>query len=400
MRMNVKIWLSLWLLLLYWPVQAAEVDNLYSVELAVPDQSTSVRLEAFRQAFREVIVKVTGNEQVLSNPALQRPLKSSARYVREFRYLQREVTPESEAVQKDSPLQENQQPEVNPQQPTTPDAMLPLATSTAQQPVSDSQLFLRVTFNQDALENLLRTHQIAIWGRQRPSTLLLVAMEIDDQPRIISGDSASELVDALSKLADKRGLPVLFPLMDLEDQQQFSTWDIRQMNLQNLSVAAARYAPDALLVGSVQERPGKGWLANWQAQFSGKQFSWQFKAKELNGILDQAMQQTAQLLASDYALQSGLSQDQTVMLDVDQMTGLASHVQVLRYLQSLDAVESARPVLFDQDRVLYRVRLRNSSDDLSRLIALGSMLEQLDLPQIDATTDEQIVRMNYRLIGQ
>ena len=114
--------------------------------------------------------------------------------------------------------------------------------------------------------------------------------------------------------------------------------------------------------------------------------------------MNQALAQLAQTLASEYALESYAAFDQDILFSVDQMTALPDHIKVLKYLQSLDAVEAARLVLIEQDRVTYRVKLRNTAEDLSRLIALGYVLEQLDLPQINAATDDQTVMMSYRLI--
>lgn len=376
-----RSWLAGWLLLMALGAQAAQVENLYTIEVAVPDQTTRVRLDAFKQAFRDVIVKVSGSEEALSNPGMKRPLRSSSRYVLQFRY----VTRKKPAAEQDAMATAN---------PPT----LPVDAATPDGATDSDQLYLLVTFNQDSLENLLRSNNISIWGKQRPSTLLLIGYDVDRQARMIAGDNEPALVDEISALAEKRGLPVLFPLMDLEDRQQFSVQDVLNANMQAISMAAARYAPDALLVGQLSTRTGEDWQGRWLAQFSGKRFEWRYNNSEREKVLDQAMNQLARLLASEYALQSGGTTQQDVLFSVDRMNALQDHVRVLAYLKSLDAVASARLVLIDQDKVTYRVKLRNSSDDLSRLISFGSTLEQLDLPQIDASSDDQTILMNYRLL--
>lgn len=360
----IRIWLVALLLLTGLNVQAAQVENLYSVEIAVPDQTTSVRLDAFKQAFRDVIVKISGSDEALKNPGLARPLKSSSRYVLQFHYQLRK----------------------------------PDIADSADQASANEQLFLLVSFNPDAVESLLRNNNISIWGNQRPSTLLLISSAPKGAAQLVSDDSTPELVTALEKQARKRGLPVLFPLMDLEDRQQFSVQDVLQKNLQNLSVAAARYAPDALLVGRLIGSADSKWQGAWLAQFSGKRFDWTFTAATRDSVLDQAMTHLARLLASEYALQSGNGVEQDVLLNVDQVATLQDHVRVLAYLKSLDVVASARLVLIDGARASYRLKMRNSSDDLSRLIGLSSVLEQIDLPQIDASSGDQTIHMNYRLL--
>ena len=67
--------------LLCFPAQAVTVEDLFTVELPVADQTTSLRLESFSDAFKQVIVKVSGSDDALQSPAFKRPIANSARYV-------------------------------------------------------------------------------------------------------------------------------------------------------------------------------------------------------------------------------------------------------------------------------------------------------------------------------
>lgn len=339
-------------------VQAAVVEDLYSVDLPVPDQTTTQRLAIFNQAFREVIVKVSGSDEALSQPGFKRPLSNSARYVRQFRYL---VTKDQNSAN-----------------------------------VDEGQLTLRVTFNQDQVENLLRENNIAVWGKERPSTLLLINLGVNKNTSLVSSDTTPGMVDNLDKIASRQGLPVLFPLLDLEDRVILGVQDIIRLNEANISALAARYAPDAVLTGQVIGQSGKGWIGTWKVRFSNQVFDWSFRAGSRQDVLTQAMNQLAKTLASEYALQSYQAFEQVTLLTIDQMDELTDHIKVQNYLQSLDAVESVRLVLIDADKVTYRIKLRNTVEDLHRLISLGYVLEQLELPQINAATDDQTVLLNYR----
>jgi len=341
-------------------LQAVVVDDLYTIELPVPDQTTSQRLDIFKQAFRDVIVKVSGSTQVLDNPGLSRPLKSSARYVHQFRYITRKDETEES--------------------------------------FDGGQLFLRVAFNQDAIENLLRSNDIPVWGKERPGTLLLISYQLNKNTSIVSSDTTPEILQELDALAQKQGLPVLFPLLDLEDRLLFGVQDITGSNSENLALASARYSPDATLVGKISGQVGKGWRAQWQLNFSDRIYNWSFQSSSRQVLMSQAIAQLAQTLAQEYALESVPALDEDILFTVDQMLQLTDHVKVLAYLQSLDAVETVRPVLIVEDSVTYRVKLRNSTEDFSRLIALSYVLEQLELPQINTASDDKAIIMNYRLV--
>lgn len=339
-------------------LQAAQVENLYTVELPVADQTTAQRLAVFNQAFREVVVKISGTDAALEHPGFERPLKNSSRYVHQFRYV-----------------------------------ILKNETSNA---FDSGQLILRVDFNQELVENLMRENDIPVWGKERPSTLLLISYDVNKNASLVSSDTTPDLVDELDEMANRLGLPVLFPLLDLEDRMIMGVRDIMNSNDANIDALAARYGPDAVLSGQLIGRAGKGWQGVWQARFSDQLFSWTYQAASRQDALNQAISQLARTLASEYALESYKYFEQDVLFSVDQMTGVEDHIKVQKYLQSLDAIESARVILIDSDKVTYRVKLRNTAEDLHRLISLGYVLEQLELPQINAATDDLTVIMNYR----
>jgi len=81
--------------------------------------------------------------------------------------------------------------------------------------------------------------------------MLLISYEVNKSASIVSSDTTPEIVEQLDALAHDQGLPVLFPLMDLEDRLQFGVQDIIESNSENITMAAARYAPDAVLVGLI-----------------------------------------------------------------------------------------------------------------------------------------------------
>ena len=50
---------------------AGVVDDLYEAKVSIEDQSSSSQRQARRQAFREVLVKISGNRQILTSRVLR-----------------------------------------------------------------------------------------------------------------------------------------------------------------------------------------------------------------------------------------------------------------------------------------------------------------------------------------
>lgn len=351
-------------LLLSNPASAVRVENLYSVELPVPDQTTAERLKVFSEAMRKVLVKLTGDENVVQLPGLQGPIQRAARFVQEYRYSSRQPASKKSNANPDK---------------------------------TEESLYLRVHFDARALDRLLRENQLRLWGIERPSTLMLLAVQRGNRLVPVAGDTTPQLVAVINRLADDRGLPVLLPLNDLEDSRLLDARRIRNRDDVMISSLSARYAPDAVLVGSLTKAGAAGWRGEWQLRFSQRQSDWSFEAVTPAAVIDQALSRLARTLASEYALDTSMAGSQELMLTVEDVNTLDDLLRVSRYLKSLEAIEAVRPRLVEPNRVGFRLRLRNAAQDLSRLISLGDVLEQEELPQLQAGGGDSLVHLRYRL---
>ncbi|MDH3218388.1 MAG: DUF2066 domain-containing protein [Gammaproteobacteria bacterium] len=343
------------------PAGAVIVEDLFSVELPVADQTTALRLESFSQAFRQVVVKVSGSDDALNSPAFERPIERSARYVKQFRYISREQSEDED--------------------------------------LEASRLYLRIDFDQQLIESLLREHNFPVWGRERPSSLLVISYDVNENIKLVADDSTPDLVEALDRAASVHAVPVLFPLMDLADISLVKISDIVSRQYDNIYTMAKRYAPDALLVGQIIGRSGEGWQGDWEVRFADQIFKWKHRASSKQDVIDQVIRHLARILALEYALEDHRRVEQSLLLSVSALDGIDKLIKVQKYLQSLNAVDSVRVAMVNRDVVTYRLKLRNDPEDLQRLIEFGEVLEQEDFPQLRTQGEEQII-LNYSFIDR
>ena len=342
------------------PAKAVIVEDLFTVELPVADQTTSLRLEAFSEAFKQVIVKASGSDDALLSPAFKRPIQNSARYVKQFRYVNRSL-PDDEDFE-------------------------------------GGRLFLQIDFDQQSIENLLRENNFPVWGRERPSSLLVISYDVNENIKLVSDDSTPDLLEALDQAAIQHAVPVLFPLMDLQDLSLVGISDVVSREYDTIRTMAGRYSPDALLVGQIVGRSGKGWEGDWEVRFADQIFKWNFEASSKQAVIDQVIKHLAKILALEYALEDHRRVEQSLLLSVSSMDGLKDMIAVQKYLGSLNVVERVRVALINQNVVTYQLKLRNDAADLQRLIEFGDILEQEDFPQVN-TGDDQII-LNYSFIDR
>jgi len=197
--------LCLLLLLPAASVRAATQD-LFDAEVVVPNQTTGVRSRAMRSALEEVLVRVAGQDAVLTTAPAKRMLKKPDALVQQYRYFNE---PESEP-----PL-----------------------------------LKLWVRFDGDAIRKSLQQEGQAYWGNERPDTLVWLAVEDRGKRYVVAADDGTEVHQQIAQAAKQRGVPIVFPLMDLEDQSQVRFSDIWGGFFENVMAASKRYNPQAVLIG-------------------------------------------------------------------------------------------------------------------------------------------------------
>ncbi|MFT5663287.1 MAG: hypothetical protein ACI9JR_000670 [Gammaproteobacteria bacterium] len=362
--MRMKFYLLLSALLIWipsWPATAVVVDDLYTIELPVADQTTSHRLEAFSEAFQQVLTKVSGSDEAQESSAISRLTPGSSRYVKQFSYVNRPGVDAEGAAQ--------------------------------------NFMYLKIDFDQQQIEQILRNHSFPVWGRERPSILLVINSQAGGKIQLVSGDATPEIVSMLDTAALNRGVPTLLPLMDLEDIGLISVADVTSRRFDTIGNMAVRYGPDALVVGEIVEQSAESWRGAWEVRFAEQIFKWKFQAETSQAVIDELVMHLASVLALEYALEDHQRNEQDLLLQVSSMSDLSRLISVQKYLESLNAVESAHVSFISGSDVTFRLKLRNSTEDLQRLIEFGNVLEQQGFPQINAQTQGGAI-INYNYVGR
>lgn len=176
-------------------------------------------------------------------------------------------------------------------------------------------------------------------------------------------------------------------------------------NIDAINTLGLRYQSDVVFVGELMGADEKGWKGVWQSQFSGKLFQWKNKASTKEQILENTMAYLAKILAQEYALGSIKENANSVIIEVSNIATLDEYLLVGRYFSNLAVVEKTQVQLLSNDRVSFKLELRNSPEELQRLIGLGDVIEQVDLPVINTSLEEsgdaltpEALKLTYRLL--
>ncbi len=380
--------------LLAWSAASATIlKNLYEVGVPVITQDAKERKQAIKQAFEILLVRVTGKRDLPQTATGQLMIKNARRYVSSFRYEILELPPvEQTPPEETETVNDADQPELDQVEP-------PVQTDQSEEVIDQAPTptqKLVVTFDEKAVKNTLWKQKLPVWGKTRPSTLLWVAVQDEEQRILLDASEPTALLSYFEKQAEKRGVPILFPLLDLEDQININVTDVWGAFKEPIKNASLRYQPEAILTARLFLDPFGSWQARWTLYQGSDEIDWQVNAADLESVVIAGLDQLADRLAQRYAHVSSVQDDSEFLIYITDVKSLADYVRVSKYLNGLATIKRAELVQVKGDELVYRLDLRSSPQALKQAIKLGKVLLTAEDPF--APEMSTLSRLNYRLM--
>lgn len=309
---------------------AVEVTSLYTAQVPLDDSRDDPRAHAYDTALAQVLLRVSGpaivNDVVLYDTLFPDP----AAYVVQF------------------------------------------------QQGPDDTLF--VSFDGQALEDILRRAGQRVWGGDRPLTLVWLAVDWGQGSREIIGaadedddpdDARSinrnhQLRERMLEIAERRGLPIAFPLLDSEDLAAVSYSDIWGGFDERIIDASRRYDVNSVLIGRVRAAAMSG--DRWSYHFGAEQRSW-------SGPPETVIAQIADLLAAEFAI-GGDEPLRRVQLNVSGILSVQDYGDIDRILADINLVENFSVREVSGDRIRFDVNVHGGAERLARALRFAGLVEQ------------------------
>jgi hypothetical protein len=332
-----RVWRPVLLLCLLWfaaltPGKAASAD-LFETEVVVPNQSPTERNSAFGAALAEVLVRVAGGNNVLASEAARGLLEDPGKLVQQYRYY------------------------------TRPDSQPPV-------------LVMWVRFDEASIRTGLQQQGLSYWGKERPDTLVWLAVEDRGRRYVVAAGDDSDVRQQIGLAARQRGVPIVFPLMDLEDQSRARFTDIWGGFFDNVLQASERYSPQAVLIGRLNRSASGGWSSRWHLQVGGKPAAWSDSRSDLAQLSQQGVNDAADILASQFAVATGGNAGNNhTTIEISGVRSLADYARINAYLEALTSVADMQLTQVDGSSLKYSLQLNGSLQDLTRTVTIGSVLE-------------------------
>ncbi|MGL5948516.1 MAG: DUF2066 domain-containing protein [Aeromonas sp.] len=304
------------------PLLAVAVPDLYQGQAPLTQDVTSSQ----RQALSDVLRKVSTRRDILTQPAAVKALEAPAKLLRASQY-------QTRAQGK----------------------------------------WLHADFTPAAIHAVLQQSDLAVLGSNRPSTLVWLA---DDSALLSEQDGT--WAAPLREAANCLGLPLLLPLMDLNDAMAVNATDVRGGFLEPLLLASRRYSAELIVLATAQGQAPTFTLA-WSAYQPSAQgsatriFTGQAQG-DATAIAQRLTDQLAAWQVQAYgakATGAAPSEQKVVIEGVADMSQMVAVQQLFRGLSNVSAVKIGA---LQGDRVDFTLSLQGDARELTRLLQVESRL--------------------------
>ncbi|MDG2089860.1 MAG: DUF2066 domain-containing protein [Gammaproteobacteria bacterium] len=361
----LEVLLALCLMLCLPPGFAIEIDGLYQATISVESRnSEQERRRAFGAAMREVLAKVSGFRTTTNSASIRRALNNPEPYVESWR-TQASLMP----VDPDAEVSELQE-----------------------------LIEIEINFYESEIQRLLDENNMPIWPVNRPETLVwLVVQDELDERQMLSSDSREEAnrIAVIQDSANMRGLPLLFPLLDLEDQLRLNVnklWELDEAAILN---ASQRYQAESILALRIYRSLSGEVLAKSLYFFRDNVFSYEeFELNEedfISGSVNLATNELSQYYA---VLISGTENSVRINLQVDGVDSPEDYAALLSYLNALEGVSSFQLTRVVSSSLSLQLETGGQLRQLVETIALEPTLQEVT--ELSRAGDD--VSMHYRWI--
>lgn len=293
--------------------QSSKLD-LYRSVVPVRSQDASERQFAAQKGLQEVLVRMSGSRDVLDNEVVQEAIGHAQRYLEQFQYARLSDT---ELRQKG--FEEN----------------------------------LSLVFSPKVVKEILRDAKEPFWPETRPKTLVwLVENHIDEGKRFITPDSGHPLITSLNSNAELRGAPLIYPLMDLDDQIALSPEQVWALDELAIADASARYQPDVVLLARFSETSQGIMLATWQLIHGGESRVYDSRSDDIANLGMDVIEPLSEWMSSVYGIVPQAQAEQRMYISVTGVSSFSSYIGVHGYLKGLAMTSDVQLVAATEETLL------------------------------------------------
>lgn len=248
--------------------QALEIAELYRAKAIVTGTGEENRQIGFRLCLRDVLVRVSGDQRIVQEPAFQPLLDKAGSFVSEFRYRDR-----LEGI----PIHD-------------------------EQGTHDRPHDLTCIYRPETLDPVLASLGSKPWRAARPKLAVFLAVQDQRRRFVLSADGGQSpyMVESFEAAAEPMAMPITIPRAALLDKGGFIFEEVHSASPELMNPTAKEVGGDVPLLGSIRWSDADlGWVAHWRLRADGRTYAWDIKGVSFDEAFRNAIRGAAQVLSGN-----------------------------------------------------------------------------------------------------
>jgi hypothetical protein len=325
---------------------SAPIEHLNEGQIIVTDQSNFTQKKAGKRAFQQVVVKLSGDVAVLENLQVKRSATNFEQYLVASTFIQ-----------------------------------------------DGDKLLYQAEFNEQKIVDLLRTENLNVWGKRRPSGLLWLVIEDDvsKNKTLVTQSSSSKYLETIDQVTYDRGVELIMPIGDLTDSMNITALDVWGLFSSSIFNKSMRYGTNYVIgarVGIVFDDFSAGEKLQLSYFITNGQT---IETNEIVGdniatLIAQFVNEYATYLATLYSVEtSETGQIYSVILNIANVDTLAKYRKVLEILSSLAVTQNVDLSAQSKDVASFTLASNVSVQRLKTILKLEQYLKEPEYQRPDST---------------
>lgn len=350
-----QLWLFASLVILFASstLFAAVVPHLYDVTIPCESQSQDEWQKLAQSGLSQVLERISSETAMTQNAQVKYALEHAADYVEQFSY-------------------------------------------------EGNQLTLK--YSPELVNQLVQKMGHVVWGQRRPKVVLWLAIEDNNQRRLVGVETDPTLQTYLNDVAHKSGIPLILPLMDLEDMSAITVTDVWGQFPSVLQQASLRYGAQTILLGRVMHNSSSSqsaWEGSWQL-LEGDSPTWRVQGKTLEEVLGQGVSGATRFLKANVNPNPPPVEPQRyvstkpILIAIEGINSSHDFVKVEAYLKSLSPVKDVNIHQLLGAVAIFEITLRNEAARHALEQALS--MDQHLIPALGKHQEVAQIESSYRWV--
>lgn len=301
---------------------AIDIGHLNQESVVIPNRNNDIISAGLKHAFENTLIKISGNANIATIPNIQTALNKTDNYVQSYSFSEQAGTGGS------------------------------------------PQIILHSIFDQHAINTLLTDSGQAIWSNDRPLTLIWINSDTDTDTNnnILSASDNTPIEQTITQAATLRGIPVVFPLMDIQDQRT-QTQPNNTLSPDNIKTLLSRYNAQAILIGNLKTADGQ-WQAQWNFLYKQQPTNWMNQAASSTEVAAQGVKQIANMYANQLAVYNNKNLQNQYCIEITNIKNLIEYANLMKLLKDIPDIDQINVTNMAQSSVWITLTTVNSLNNL------------------------------------